>query len=167
MRHSLRSELFIELRAGATLISRPEGAGEDADLNLGMADGILFSGTLEDRFSSLEIVGEEKVFFNLNFFTSPAGGEVGSVASRAREGSKWTGEVVRETTLSSSYHDRHSGITSRAQVWKGSSVKVINASWRNTLERLSEESSETRGYPSESYPGVERCRENSSNESRA
>jgi hypothetical protein len=145
MRHTLRGELFKEPRAGAALAGRPVGGEEDADLTLVPVDVIFFSETLDDRFSSLEIVDEEKVFFNFNFFASSVGRETGGVASRASDGSKWTGDGFRDATLSSSYHDRHSGITSRAQVWKGSSVKVMNASWRNTLERLPEESSETRG----------------------
>ena len=72
MRHTLRGELFMEPTAGAALVGLPDG-DEDADLMLVPADDIFFSGTLEDRFSSLEIVDEEKVFFNLNFFTSPVG----------------------------------------------------------------------------------------------
>lgn len=71
MRHTFRGEHFVESRAGAALVGRPDRGDEDADLTLVPVDNIFFSGTLEVRFSSLEIVGDEKVFFNLNFLTSP------------------------------------------------------------------------------------------------
>lgn len=70
MRHTLSDELFMEPRANAAL-GRPDGGDKDADLTLVPVDGIFFRETLEDRFSSLEIVDEEKVFFNL--LTSPVG----------------------------------------------------------------------------------------------
>jgi hypothetical protein len=73
MRHTLRGEPFKEPRVGAALASRPDGGDEDADLTLVPVDVIFLSETLEDRFSSLEIVDEEKVFFNFNFFASPVG----------------------------------------------------------------------------------------------
>ena len=49
--------------------------------NAGLVGHIFFSGTLEDRFNSLEVIGEEKLLCDLNFLIYPVGCKVGSGTS--------------------------------------------------------------------------------------